>query len=167
MIKKGLTPNEFNKFLNERMDEDQIELFYRVNYINPLKAELFKDFTISLLDLIHNTYPGDDVYSDDYFLNHFNYCFKRVINNFKSEQLYFDGDDKDLSDYFYSTLEETYYSDKDKDKIILILKSLYDKIFDMESQNKTQSDMEILLDIYKSFLKLFIKKDYATITNSN
>lgn len=167
MINHGLTPDEFNKFLNQKMDEDQIEIFYRANAINPLKVELFRDFTISLLDTIHDTYPGDDVYSDNYYSNHCTYCFNRVINNFTKENLYFDGVRKEIYEYFYLTLEEAYYKDSEKNKTIIALKNVYDKIFDMESMNKTQSDMEIFLDIYKSFLKLFINKEYEIITNFN
>ena len=44
MTKRGLTPEEFNKFLNQKMPEDKIELFYRANFVNPLRVELFRDF---------------------------------------------------------------------------------------------------------------------------
>lgn len=167
MAKKGLTPDEFNRFLNKKMDEDSIELIYRANAINPLKVELFRDFTISLLDTIHDTYPGDDIYSEKYYYNHFRYCFEKVIENFNKESLFFNGDGKDIHDYFYLTLEEAYYKDVEKNKTINILKNVYDKIFDIENMNKTQSDMEIFIDIYKSFIKLFIKKEYAAVTNPN
>ena len=149
------------------MPEDKIELFYRANFVNPLRVELFRDFTISLLDTIHDTYPGDDINFESYYIGHFNYCFQKVIKNFNDEELYFKGDEKEIHEYFYLTLEEAYYKDKDKNKTVNILKNVYDKIFDMEGMNKTQSDMEIFLDIYKSFLKLFIKKVYAPITNSD
>jgi hypothetical protein len=167
MIKRGLTPEEFNKFLNQKLDDDKIELFYRANFINPLKAELFHDFTISLLDTIHASYPGDDVSPDGYYFNHFKFCFDKVIKNFSIEQLFFNGDGKEVSEYFYLTLEETYYKDQNKEKTIFALKNLYNKIFDMENMNKTQSDMDIFLDIYKSFLKLFIKKSHEATTNIN
>lgn len=167
MANIGLTPEQFNKFLNEKMDEDKIELFYRANCVNPLKVELFRDFTISLLDTIYDTYPGDDVYTENYFLNHFNYCFKIVIDNFSEEKLYFEGDATELNEYFFITLEESFYLEPNKDKIVNVLKNVYDKIFDMENLNKTQSDMEIFLDIYKSFLKLFIKKEHEAIANTN
>ena len=149
------------------MDEDKIELFYRAKFINPLKVELFRDFIISLLDTVHNTYPGDDVYSEHYYENHFNYCFNKVVQNFKEENLYFDGDKKEIHEYFYLTLEEAYYKEQDKPKIIIAFKNIYHKIFDMDNMNKTQSDIELFLYIYKYLLKLFIKKENATVTNSN
>lgn len=155
---KGYSAEEFNKFLNRKLDEDKIELFYRANAINPLRVELFRDFTISLIDTVHNTYPGDDVYKDDYYLKHFNYCFNRVINNFKQENIMFPGDSKDLHDYFFITLEDSYYRDSEKERTSNVLKNLYDRLFDMENVDKTLSDMEIFVDIYKSYLKLFIKK---------
>lgn len=155
MSTKKFSPEEFNMFLNKRLDEDQIETFYRINLINPLKVELFRDFTLSLLDIVHATYPGDDIKSDSYFENHFNYCFNKTINNFAKEQLFFNGDDKDIREYFYLTLEETYYNDPNKNNIIDTLKEVYEKIFDMDNIDKTQSDMEIFIDIYRSFFKLF------------
>ncbi len=168
MGQQGLTPDEFNKFLNQKLDDDKIELFYRANFINPLKVELFHDFTISLLETVHNTYPGDDVAPNDYYLNHFRFCFDKVVKNFGAEHLYFDGDDKEISEYFYLTLEETYYKDPNKKETIGALKNIYNKIFDMENMNKTQSDLEIFLDLYKSFVILLKKKpENATVTNTN
>jgi hypothetical protein len=146
MVKKGLSPEEFNQYINKKVDDDKIELFYRANLINPLKIELFKDFIISLIELVHSSYPGDDVYYDDYYLNHCKFCFDKVTANFGKEDLYFDGDSKEIFDYCYLTLEESYYNEKkDKNNMTKSLKILYEKIFDMENMNKTQSDLEILL----------------------
>ena len=167
MSKRGLTPEEFNRFLNQKLPDDKIELFYRANYVNPLRVELFRDFIISLLDVIHDTYPGDDVNSEGYFFNHFKFCVEKVVKNFEAEKLYFNGDFQGVNDYFYLTLEETYYRDPEKSKAVSTLKSVYEKIFDMENLNKTQSDMEIFLDIYKSFIRLFNKQINETVTNSN
>lgn len=151
MERIGLTPEEFNRFLNKKVDEEKIDLFYQINTINPLKAELFRDFILSLLETIHDTYPGDDVQQENYFINHFKYAFNKIISNFKEEMVFFTGDDKEVFNYFYLTLEETYYNDKNKITSINALKNLYEKIFDMENLNKTQSDLDIFLDIYKSF----------------
>ena len=167
MSKKGLSPEEFNRYINQKLPDDKIELFYRANFVNPLKVELFKDFTITLLNMMHDTYPGDDVSTDAYYSNHFKFCFDRVIKGFQKEDLFFSGDGKDIYEYFYLTLEETFYKDPNKNKTILALIKVYEKIFNMENMDKTQSDMEIFLDLYKSFIKLFINKAHETTTNLN
>jgi hypothetical protein len=157
-IGKITSQEEFNRFLNKKVEEDVIDLFYRKNLVNPIKVELFREFTLSLLETIHDTYPGDDVDQENYYLNHFTFAFKKIVSNFKEEHLYFNGDEKEVFDYFYLTLEETYYSDKNKSTIIIYLKDLYEKIFDMENFNKTQSDLEIFLDLYKFFIIFFVNK---------
>ena len=149
------------------MDEDKIELFYRANFINPLKTELFRDFTISLLDMVNDTYPGDDVSTEGYYMSHFKYCFNKVIENFNKEELFFNGNGKEIIEYFYVAMEEAYYKETDKKKTIVYLKNIYDKVFNLEDMNKTQSDLDIFIDIYKKFLILFTKKEHAPVTNTN
>lgn len=166
MNKRGLSPEEFHRFVNKKVDDDKIELFYRANLINPLKTELYRDFILSLIETIHSTYPGDDVYYDGYYNNHCKFCFDKVVGNFAKEGLYFEGSDGELYEYLYLTMEESYYKEKDeKGNMIKSLKILYEKIFDMENMNKTQSDLEILNEIYKFFNKFFIKKEHEVVTN--
>ena len=155
---KGFSPEEFNKYLNKVLDEEHVEMFYRAHLINSLRAELFYDFTISLLNVVHSTYPGDDVSSEDYYLNHLRYCFDRVTNDFKKENIEFTGDRSDLFNYFYVTLEETYYKEPDKQISIDGLKILYEHLFNMDIMEKTQSDLEIFLEIYRFYITFLIKK---------
>jgi hypothetical protein len=152
---------------NTLSNNDKIDLFYRINYVNPLKVELYKDFILSLIDVIQATYPGDDIQLENYHKDHFKFCFNKVVNNFKQEELYFNGDDMHIFNYFYSTIETTFYLQKDKIKSISSLKKLYTRIFDMEDMNKTQSDLDLFIVIYKNFNKLFKPQGNEVASNTN
>lgn len=61
------------------------------NYeINNEKLELFKSFTLILLNNIDETFLGDDILMSSYDVkNHFEWSFNQTINNFEKENIFF------------------------------------------------------------------------------
>ena len=58
-----MTDNNMDRFfewLVNPMSQDDITSWYLANNITPELTELFRDFCVSLLDLLKDTYLGDD-----------------------------------------------------------------------------------------------------------
>ena len=78
--------------------------------------------------------------------DHFNWCWKKTIDNFKHESIYFTFKEDDTQ-FFESFFFEVFYNQPDqkvKDQINNFFKQIFDRGF-----NKTKSDIEIFTDIYK------------------
>ena len=85
--------NNKNKFLNyihKPMSLEAIKMVYTKHNIIYEKCELYLDFTKSLLIKIFDTYLGDDITNQDEQYNHFNWCWKKNIEDFKNEGFNFD-----------------------------------------------------------------------------
>ena len=157
MSRKGLSPKEFMEYINKPLEEDKIETYFHVNNVISNKAELYRDYIYGVLHCIDDTYPGDDINMDDVDIeNHFNYCWNKTIDNFKLEGLYFEGDSKQIKEYFLVTLLENYYSEDNKKRAVSVLLGMYDSVFNMDNQLRTLSDMDMFIELYKYFNK-FLK----------
>ena len=65
------------------------------------RVEIYKDFTINLLNYIYDYYLDKETLSDDNDIrNHFNWCFNKVCDEFKKENLDF-SKNKPLKEYFH------------------------------------------------------------------
>jgi hypothetical protein len=84
--------NFFN-YLSKPLPSDEVDIWFRVNNIIPEKMELYSDFSISLHSLILETYLGNTTERNETKINltqednlkHFEWCFGKVIDNFKKE----------------------------------------------------------------------------------
>lgn len=145
--------NSFLGYINNPMDNDDIVMLYNENNIKYEKCELFSDFSQSLILIIFDTYLGDDVTDIENQVKHFNWVWDKNINNFIEEGL--DFEDNILYDYFLEFMLEVFYIVPNKNDIELIDKKiikLWVDIFDYH-KNKTNSDMDALIEIYKIFDK--------------
>ena len=145
--------NSFLGYINNPMDNDDIVMLYNENNIKCEKCELFSDFSQSLILIIFDTYLGDDVTDIENQVKHFNWVWDKNINNFIEEGLDFENDI--LYDYFLEFMLEVFYIVPNKNNIELIDKKiikLWVDIFDYH-KNKTNSDMDSLIEIYKIFDK--------------
>ena len=141
----------FLAYIKTPMSRESINILYGAHNIQFEKCELYSDFVQSLLRLIFDTYMGDEVTSVENQVKHFNWCWSKNIENFTSEGLYFDSNR--LYSYFLEFMLEVYYTSPDKDSAGFdhknILKLWY-YIFDY-NREKTNSDMDTLIEIYKIF----------------
>lgn len=129
--------------------KEELDFWFRYNNVSREKINLFYDFIISLDELIESTYLGADVLSDETsYKGHFDWCWKRTIESFAKERIFF----KEIGnhyDYLWNFYKEAYYLQKIEDKEILIHEYYY-KIFDL-NHVKDEFELEILLTIYKIF----------------
>jgi hypothetical protein len=87
--------NFFN-YLSKNLDQDEVDIWFNANNIIPEKLELYYDFTISLYNLVMDTYLGENVdnetkitLSDEDNQKHFDWCWKKTVDNFSKEGLEF------------------------------------------------------------------------------
>lgn len=144
----------FFDWLAKPMKDEDITAWYLANNITPELSELFRDFCLSFLELLNDTYLGDDNGSfetkvgmtDEQKRSHFKWCWNKTIDNFKKEDIQFifnDMDSEFLENFFY----DIFYSQKEQ-KMKDDIKKFFVQIFD-EHHKKTKSDIEIFTDIYK------------------
>jgi hypothetical protein len=146
--------DNFINYITKPVNKEEIDIWFRINNIIPEKMELYYDFSYSLFDLIRKTFLGDNddsetkvSMSEEDIKNHFDWCWKKTIDNFKKEGLTF-SEEGDHYVYFNTFFMDIYYSQQDK-KIKNSIGDFFNDIFNIE-RNFTKSDLDIMLSIYKS-----------------
>lgn len=148
--------HKFLEYFSKPLSFEQLTYLNSINNIVPEKVELFRDFSISLSYLIDDTYLGDDVvlYQDDQ-ISHFNWCWKKNLDNFKKEKIFFQ--EKGEHYYYYlAYFMDVYYSNSSKtkdlfDKIIIF----WDDTMSIEF-TKTKSEHDLFFEVYKTLDKYFL-----------
>ena len=145
----------FFDWLAKPIDKEDINAWYLANNITPELTELFRDFCFSFLNLLKDTYLGDDFNDNketkvgmttNQKKEHFKWCWDKTIKNFNKESIDFKFNNDD-SEFFESFFFEVFYNQPDqkvKDQINNFFKQIFDRGF-----NKTKSDIEMFTDIYK------------------
>jgi hypothetical protein len=145
--------NFFN-YITKPIPPEDVEVWFRVNNIIPEKLELYSDFSHSLNSLISQTYLGQNtisnetkiILSDKDNLNHFDWCWKKTIENFKKENINFHLKGSHY-DYFESFYDEIFYHQKEE-KVRLSVGEFFTDLFNLD-KTFTKSDLEMILMIYK------------------
>jgi hypothetical protein len=145
---------DFIEYISKDMEREDLLLLYRINNVGRERLEMFSDFIFSLNDLIITTYMGDDVTLGEYRIKHFKWCWDKVISDFKKEGIYFINT-KELYNYFLNFYQESFYEEeKDQDKINST-SIFWDNLMSF-GNNKTMSEYETMLEIYRLFNKSFV-----------
>jgi hypothetical protein len=138
-------------YIKTPLSEDSINILYASNNIDYDKCVLFSDYVQSLFALIFDTYMGDDVTTNTKDkIRHFDWCWFKNIENFKSEGIYFQDTD-DTFNYFIEFMMEVFYSidDKeDKNHLPMTIRTLWLGVFSF-NKVKTRSDVENFIEVYK------------------
>jgi len=153
--------NFFN-YITKNIDPEQVDTWFRSNYIIPEKMELYYDFSYSIFLLIKTTYLGslnnknetNIEMTDEDNQKHFDWCWKKTIENFKKENINFTLEGEHY-DYFLSLFSEIYYNQNSED-----IKNSIDIFFnDLFNREKTftQVDLDLIYNIYKSLDKNLIR----------
>ena len=80
---------ELLEYINKPLSIESINLIYKSNDVEYEKALLYGDFSRSLLKIIFNTYLGDELTKVSERVKHFDWCWDKVIDNFKKEDINF------------------------------------------------------------------------------
>lgn len=149
--------SNFLNYISKELPDDDVEMWLRINNIIPEKMELFDDFCVSLYDKIQTTYLGENVSNETKITlshednkNHFDWCWKEVIEDFRRENIQFNLRGEHY-DYLYSFFEDAYY--KQKNEVIKSsIKDFMSQLFSM-TVKYTKSDLDMLSTVYKSLEK--------------
>ena len=153
--------NFFN-YLTKTIPPEDVLKWLDANNIIYEKLELFSDFSQSLHLLIKNTYLGETnlpndtkiTLSDDDNEKHFDWCWKKLLDNFQKEGIKF-SNKGDHYDYYKSFFLDIFYNQKEE-HIRESVGLFFDELFDVE-KDFTKSDLDMVSAIYK-YLDKNIKK---------
>jgi hypothetical protein len=148
----------FLNYISKPIPQDEVDIWFKVNNIIPEKMELFSDFTKSLNILIYDTYLGEQntsyetkvVYTDEDNKKHFEWCFKKTIENFKKEGIIFSIKGEHF-DYFKNFFLDVFYNQKEE-KLKKSVQSFFNELFDIDVPF-SKSDLDIIFLIYKNLDK--------------
>tara|TARA_R110000868_G_scaffold30911_2_gene113766 strand:- start:32 stop:490 length:459 start_codon:yes stop_codon:yes gene_type:complete len=143
--------NFFN-WMTKPVPKEEIILWFNIHNMTYEKIELCGDFFKSLNQIIMDTYLGDSTsetkisLSNEDNLSHFEWCWTKVIENFKKENIIIksDGDHKD---YFQSFFMDTFYNQTESNLKQSIPKFL-NEIFEI-GITYSKSDLDLLTELYK------------------
>lgn len=145
--------NFFN-YITKIVSDEEVDLWLRVNNIIPEKLELYSDFSNSLSELIVETYLGEEPSSYETKITlteedkekHFNWCWGKIIDNFKKEGLIFELKGEHY-DYYSTFFLDVFYNQKEE-KVRNSINKFFDDLFDL-SKDFTKSDLDLITTIYK------------------
>ncbi len=149
--------NFFN-YLSKPLPSDEVDVWFRVNNIIPEKLELYSDFSISVHSLILETYLGNSTertetkikLTPEDNLKHFEWCFGKVIDNFKKEGIVFKKKGEHF-DYFKNFFMDVYYNQKEE-KVKSSVKIFLAQLFNIKTPF-SKSDLDLISVIYKNLDK--------------
>ena len=128
----------------------KIHLRYSENNIIREKSELYYDFISSLLAIINETYLGADiVLTQEDMINHFSWCFNKILSNFEHERIKFAPVSTTAYDYLWFFIYKGYYTSELENKLGVLLE-YFAYLFDF-SMVKTPPELETFMDFYKIF----------------
>lgn len=147
----------FFTYISKPVDKEDLQLWIDGNNICYNKFDLFNDFVSSLVNLIYDTYLGND---EDKTTNirldnednekHFDWCWNKVIDNFAKEEIYFENKG-DHYEFFKGFIIETFYNQQLKE-VRFSLSRFFDEIFNLDGVH-TMSDLDLLKQVYRSLDK--------------
>ena len=145
--------NFFN-YITKPLNPEDVDIWFRANNIIPEKLELFSDFSHSLYLVVVDTYLGEEtdpnetkiVMSDDDNKKHFEWCWNKIIDNFKREGITFTPKGEHY-DYFEAFFNDIFYN-QSNDKIRHSIENFFDDLFDTKKPF-TKSDLDMISTIYK------------------
>jgi hypothetical protein len=142
--------NLLNQFVTP-IDEERKLLFYRINQIHRERMVMYQSFIKVLYNNVKNTYLGDDYLDDVDKQKHFNWCWLKTVETFKDSKIYF-FEFGELYDYFRIMFKNSFYNKEDVNTPDII--DFWLDMFDYD-KNKTISELEDLIDMYRLFNKSF------------
>jgi hypothetical protein len=115
------------------------------------RIELYKDFTFNLLYYINKYYLDNVTLKlDEDIKNHYNWCFDKVCEEFKEEEINF-SDNKRLREYFYGYYYQQYYKINKLFPLSHYV-NFWENIFNVdEYKNKNKNILNVLIELYEIF----------------
>jgi len=147
--------DNFFNYITKNLNPEDVDTWFRSNNIISEKMELYYDFSYSLYLLIKGTYLGSKneknetlvKMTDEDDINHFDWCWKKTVENFKKESIIFRMDG-DHYKYFFTLFDEIFYK-QEKEQIRESIDVFFNDLFNKDKPF-TQVDLDLIYNIYKS-----------------
>lgn len=111
------------------------------------RVDLYLDFALNLLYTIDYYYLDKETLNNDEDIrNHYDWCYNRVCDGFKDEEIYFHDNDE-LREYYYSYYYYEYYV-ADQLEELKKYKSFMLSVFNIENP-KNKAYVDALMEIYE------------------
>ena len=142
----------FFKWMMTPVPKEDIIIWFNVHNMIYEKIELYGDIFKSLSNTIMDTYLGNDnnetkiILSYEDNKSHFNWCWEKIISEFKKENIIIVGDGQHKT-YLEEFFMEIYYNQKEKN-IKNSIPSFLGETFDIDKPF-SKSDLELLTELYK------------------
>jgi len=142
----------FYNWMSKPVPTHEVEVWFQVHNIIPEKVILYGDIFLSLSKIILETYLGEETsetkisLSDEDITNHYDWCWKKMLNDFELENLIIqrEGEHKNYMRVFF---DDSFYRQENSDMRKAIPKFI-EELFDLEKPF-AKSDLDILTEIYK------------------
>lgn len=126
------------------------------------RVELYKDFTINLLNYIIYYYIDyESMNTDIEIKNHYNWCFNKVCDEFLLEGINFK-DNNELREYFHTYFYHQFYNTQNNPNQDISL-SYYEKFW----KNIFEIDKQINKNIINILIECYIIFDKSVNKNNN
>jgi hypothetical protein len=142
----------FYNWMSVPLPTSEVEVWFRAHNMIPERIDLYGCIFKSLSVTVIDTYLGDDfsetkvVLTKEDTINHFEWCWDRVIKDFEKENIIIDTEG-DHKDYMSSFFLDSFYSQKEKN-IRDAIPEFIDELFNLDKPF-AKSDLDILTEIYK------------------
>jgi len=118
------------------------------------RVEIYKDFTINLLYYIIDYYLDKKTLSkDEDIRNHFNWCFNKVCDEFKKEDIDFSSNNE-LKEYFYNFYVNQFYKreplNNEEELTLVSYEKFWRNIFEIDKQ-KNKNIINTLIELYNIY----------------
>ncbi len=142
----------FYNWMSKPVPANEVEVWFQVHNIIPEKVVLYGDIFLSLSKIILETYLGEETsetritLTDDDITNHYDWCWKKMLNDFELENLKIqrEGEHKSYMKVFF---DDSFYRQESSEMRRAIPKFI-EELFDLEKPF-AKSDLDILTEIYK------------------
>jgi hypothetical protein len=109
-ITTKLTPEEL--FLNnfKKLTKNEMDNVFKKRGIESSKVEVFKAFTLDLINTVYDTFLGNDTINNEGdIINHFDWCYTKLATEYHAKWYKFE-DNTQLKDYFLEYFKENIYA---------------------------------------------------------
>jgi hypothetical protein len=145
---------EFLSYIRTPLSQNSLNVLYSANNVKFERCQLFSDFTQSLISKVIDTYMGDTYTTPVQRIEHFKWCWDENIQDFMNENIELKHS-MELFHYFQQFMVDSFYASTDKDEMDVVkhkLTKLWKYILGYTT-NKTRSDVDTFLEVYKIFEK--------------
>lgn len=135
---------------DELIKEFEILKKFKSHNILKERVELYKDFTLNLLNHIYTSYLGREYIKTKRDVEgHYNWCFGKVLEEFDDQEIDFYGND-DLYNYFFRYFYDQFYNST-KQLPVSQHRKMWTEIYNHKKLNKNKNEFEVLVELYQIF----------------